>query len=50
MQSDVDVKAIRCFLALAQELSFGGAAKRMNLTQPSLSAQIRKLEEQIGKR
>lgn len=50
MQTDVDVKAIRCFLALAQELSFGRAAKRMNLTQPSLSAQIRKLEEQIGQR
>jgi DNA-binding transcriptional LysR family regulator len=50
MQVDVDIKALRCFLALAQELSFGRAAKRMNLTQPSLSAQIRKLELQVGHR
>ncbi|MCY1672178.1 LysR family transcriptional regulator [Novosphingobium sp. SL115] len=50
MYPDVDIKAIRCFLALAQDLSFGRAAKRMNLTQPSLSAQIRKLEDQVGHR
>lgn len=50
MQTEVDIKAIRCFIALAQELNFGRAAQRMNLTQPSLSAQIRKLEEQVGQR
>lgn len=50
MQTEVDIKAIRCFVALAQELSFGRAAQRMNLTQPSLSSQIRKLEEQVGQR
>ncbi|MFN3456855.1 MAG: LysR family transcriptional regulator [Novosphingobium sp.] len=50
MQTEVDIKAIRCFVALAQELSFGRAARRMNLTQPSLSSQIRKLEEQVGQR
>ncbi|MFM2370818.1 MAG: hypothetical protein RIS85_540 [Pseudomonadota bacterium] len=50
MHPDVDIKAIRCFLALAQDLSFGRAAKRMNLTQPSLSAQISKLEDQVGHR
>ncbi|ABD26943.1 transcriptional regulator, LysR family [Novosphingobium aromaticivorans DSM 12444] len=50
MSPDVDIKALRCFLALAQELSFGRAAERMNLTQPSLSAQIRKLEDQVGHR
>lgn len=50
MHADVDIKAIRCFLALAHELSFGRAAQKMNLTQPSLSAQIRKLEQQVGHR
>lgn len=48
MRADVDIRALRCFLALAQELSFGAAAQRMNITQPSLSSQIRKLEEQLG--
>jgi len=36
------------FAALAEELSIGKAAARLNMSQPSFSAQIKKLEVQLG--
>ena len=43
-----DLKALRCFLALAEELNFSRAAERVHLTQPAFSSQIRALEGRIG--
>ncbi|KAF0845307.1 LysR family transcriptional regulator [Nocardia caishijiensis] len=38
------------FITIAEELHFGRAAQRLHLTQPSLSAQLQKLEKSLGVR
>lgn len=45
---DYSIREIECFIAVAEELSFTGAARRLHLAQPPLSRHIRSLEEKIG--
>lgn len=44
----MNIAQIRYFLALAEAGSFTKAAERANVTQPTLSAGIRRLEEDLG--
>ena len=47
--SFVELRVLQYFLAVAREQSVSAAAQSLHLTQPTLSRQLRELEEELGK-
>ncbi len=44
----MDVYQLKVFLSVFRHRSFTAASKELNLTQPSVSIHIKKLEEELG--
>ena len=45
----MEIRVLEYFLAIAREETISGAAKALHITQPTLSRQMKDLEDEIGK-